>query len=454
VKHYDLSVGPKCYAVAFLALAVSAVACVAQETRLTPRTESTFRELQTLAQTRLESARSGIGEPGPITVAVDLRMELFSIIFRLAGAPEFADDGFAAYAAAVDARFRPYAQHPAVTFASQMRQEVGVGADGVVVLAAHLSPLPLLQPPDSFAGTAVQGRWRSADALEFAALAGDFARESNFGEFADESRPIYDLATLRMRELVQKEIEPNWFAQYFGERPNSRMQVAIGLLNGNISLGFDAKRAGQPDVLYAVMGTWLFDEDKLPVYDQRVTAILVHEFCHSFVDPAVVMQAANFEASGAALQPALAQHLPKMRQYYWRTLIEESLVRAAVARYLLASNGPEAAREELTQQASNGFVWIGGLYAILEEYEQSRDQFPTFELFLPRVNDFFTSLPEKLPQMINPAELNHDRCLGYLSMLIVGLSLVREALCSSNSCCHWTAFASWPWSGSAACQSV
>jgi len=42
----------------------------------------------------------------------------------------------------------------------------------------------------------------------------------------------------------------------------------------------------------------------------------------------------------AAIQPVLAEHLPRMQQYYWRTLFEESLVRAAVARYLLARNGP------------------------------------------------------------------------------------------------------------------
>ncbi len=407
---------PTFYAVALLTYATFIASGVAQEPHQTPpgaeafsASESVFRDLQTLVRTRLETERSVIAKPGLIAVDVDDRMELLTIIFRFAGAPEFAGDDFASYAASVDTRFRAYAQHPAVMFARRMREEVGIGADGVVVLAAHLSPLPLLVPPESFAGTAVQGRWRSADAMEFAALASDFARESNFDTFVRESRPIYELAALRMQKLVQREIQPNWFAEYFGERPNSSMHVAIGLLNGNISLGFDAKRVGQPDALYAVMGTWLFDEEKLPVYDATVTPILVHEFCHSFVDPAVVKRAADFEAVGAAIQPALAEHLPRMQQYYWRTLFEESLVRAAVGRYLLAHNEPEAASEELAQQVKNGFVWIDGVYALLGEYEQKRDQYPTFEKFLPRVIDFFTGLPEQMPTLVEAASRSGGR---------------------------------------------
>jgi len=357
-------------------------------------------EPQTLVRERVEAEHSPFAQPGQITVSVDERMELLAIIFRLAGAPEYSSNGFASYAASVDERFRPYAQHQAVTFARRMRHEIGVGADGVMTLAAHLSPLPFLEPPESFAETAVQGRWITADAFTFADLARQFATESNFAEFADHCRPIYDLATSRLRKLVQEEIQPNWFAEYFGERPNSRMHVAVGLLNGNISLGFDAKRAGQPDVLYAVMGTWLFDQDNFPMYGRSVTPILVHEFCHSFVDPAVVKRAADFEAAATSLQPLLDEHLPRMRQYYWRTLIEESLVRAAVARYLLAHNGPDAARDELARQVVNGFVWIDGLYTLLEMYEQNRDQYHTFEQFLPRVIDFFTRLPDELPEMV------------------------------------------------------
>jgi hypothetical protein len=406
----DFSMRLTFYVVAFLAYATSPASGVAQEPHQTPPRVEAFsasgsvcRDLQALVQTRLEAERSAIAQPGLITVDVDDRMELLTVIFRLAGAPEFAGDNFVSYAASVDARFRAYAQHPAVMFARRMREEVGIGADGVVVLAAHLSPLPLLEPPKSFAGTAVQGRWRSADAMEFAALASHFARESNFDAFVRENRPIYELAALRMRKLVQREIQPNWFAEYFGERPNSSMHVAIGLLNGNISLGFDAKLVGQPDVLYAVIGTWLFDEEKLPVYDATVTPILVHEFCHSFVDPAFVKRVADFEAVGVAIQPALAEHLPRMRQYYWRTLFEESLVRAAVARYLLALNEPEAARKELAQQVKNGFVWIDGVYVLLEEYEQNRDHYPTFEKFLPRVIDFFMRLPEQMPKLVEAA---------------------------------------------------
>jgi Domain of unknown function (DUF4932) len=84
-------------------------------------------------------------------VAVDARVELFSVLERLAGRPEY---GVAAtpYALAVDAWFAPYAGEPAVASFRRLRESHSIGYDAAMTLAAQLdeqlapvrplSPLP------------------------------------------------------------------------------------------------------------------------------------------------------------------------------------------------------------------------------------------------------------------------------------------------------------------------
>jgi hypothetical protein len=50
-------------------------------------------------------------------IGVDPRVELFSVLFRLAGAPEYQQGRVPAYAQTVDAWFAPYRNHDVVQYA-------------------------------------------------------------------------------------------------------------------------------------------------------------------------------------------------------------------------------------------------------------------------------------------------------------------------------------------------
>src|SRR5262245_30230743 len=61
---------------------------------------------------------------------VDPRVELFAIVFRLAGNPEYNDPASASpYAEAIETWFGPFREHPAVVTAARLRAERGVGYD-------------------------------------------------------------------------------------------------------------------------------------------------------------------------------------------------------------------------------------------------------------------------------------------------------------------------------------
>ena len=68
-----------------------------------------------------------------IEAAVDPRVELMSIIFRLAGNPEYnMPNSQSPYADDVAAHFGPFRDHPVVKLARKLRQEHGVSYDAVM----------------------------------------------------------------------------------------------------------------------------------------------------------------------------------------------------------------------------------------------------------------------------------------------------------------------------------
>src|SRR5438046_2918512 len=83
--------------------------------------------------------RPTLGEPS-LASRVDPRVELLSIVFRLAGNSEYNMSPLKTYTADIDAYFSPYKEHPAVVLARKLASERDVGFDTVMNLAVHLSP--------------------------------------------------------------------------------------------------------------------------------------------------------------------------------------------------------------------------------------------------------------------------------------------------------------------------
>jgi hypothetical protein len=81
-------------------------------------------------------------------------------------------------------------------------------------------------------------------------------------------------------------------------------------------------------------------------------------------------------------------------------MLNESLVRASVARYVLAKSGEAAARLEVGTQRTRGFLWTGELFELLGDYERDRDRYPTFDSFLPRVAEYFAELAPRVGAMV------------------------------------------------------
>lgn len=326
-----------------------------------------------------------------IHVSVDARVQLLSIIFRLAGNREYNQARLKNYAKAVDAHFGPFKDHAVIHIARNLRRHRGVSFDAVMAMAIHLRDadrLAELVPFDPQPATLDQ-RWTTEDARDFLRQARDFVTETKFAAFLAEHDELHKTAVKRAQTVIDANIELAWFDEFFGARPGARFELALGLLNGGGNYGPRVRLADGKEVLYCVLGVWQTDPKGLPRFSRKVVDTVAHEFCHSYCNPLVEANLEALQGPAAQLFPHVEKEMKRQAYGTAKTMLYESLVRACVVRYVAASKGKAAARREVALQRRRGFLWIGELATVLERYESQRDKYPTLSDYMPEVAKFF-----------------------------------------------------------------
>lgn len=350
-------------------------------------------------QARAEELSVPSAPPGvPLTVAVDPRVELISIIYRLAGNPEYNGCLVPDYARDLDGHFASVREHPVVLLARKLRAGRGVGYNAPMDLAVHLKDVeslelrvPLEPWPDG-----LDQRWRAEDIREFLAQAKDFAEQGKFKEFLQAHAALHEETGTRARKLVQEEGHLEWFGAFFGERPAVQFHLVPALVNG-VSCYGPHFRAGTNEEFYCVLGVREKDGRGQPAFGPQEIGTVAHEFCHSYVNPHIHARRAELRPAGEKLFAKVRDQMRRQAYGHWETMLNESVVRASVVRYFGATQSPEAATKRTRYEIGRGFLWVEELAALLGEYETNRTEFPRFEAFMPKVVAFFNQTAEKLP---------------------------------------------------------
>ena len=77
----------------------------------------------------------------------------------------------------------------------------------------------------------------------------------------------------------------------------------------------------------------------------------------------------------------------------WQSMLNESLVRAAVIKYYKDTGyGQQVINERLELENKLGFPWIKELSEKLDYYDSNRNQYPNFEYFVPELVIFFNQV--------------------------------------------------------------
>lgn len=119
-----------------------------------------------------------------------------------------------------------------------------------------------------------------------------------------------------------------------------------------------------------------------------MASTLIHEFNHSFVNPLLKSEtnAALMESIGKELQKL--SYIGMRNQAYgnWQTVVNESIVRAAVIIYMQEHGFDEKQLlNEMYNQVSRDFRWMPELVVCLRNYTNHRDQYKTLSDYYPEI---------------------------------------------------------------------
>jgi hypothetical protein len=332
-----------------------------------------------------------------IDISVDPRVELMSIIFRLAGNNEYNQCQVPKYDKDIEAYFKPYKDHPAVKFAAELRNRRGVSFDAPMSMAVHLTDANTLSPLVPFKPhpADLDDRWQFNETEKFLEKARQFAKDANFAGFFDKHKALHDETTKALKDTTQRNAHFEWFAEFFGARADVNFHVILGMANGGPSYGASILINGKQH-MYSIPGVWLCDPNGKPAFDEDAVNTLFHEFCHSYTNPIVNKFESRLEPAGKKLYPEVEQVMKKMAYGSWQTMMREYVVRVCVIQYYRRYQTPPYVKRLLRNEISEGFIDMRELDEVVSKYELQRDKYPTFESFFPRVADFFNEYSKNL----------------------------------------------------------
>jgi hypothetical protein len=332
-----------------------------------------------------------------LRVTVDPRVELLSLVFKLAGNPEYCQGRVPSYTDDVEKQFGRFTEHAVVQLARKLRSTRGVSYDACMSMAVHLSNVgqpqlvvPLAPWPDG-----LDQRWTAGSVTDFLTNVIRFVKQAGFEGFTEHHQALYDTTAARMKALMGKEGHLEWFHDYFGERPQATFTVVLGLLNGCCCYGPHCRDASGREELFCVLGVWKTDGEGLPVFTRDMLGTVVHEFCHSYANAVIHRHYDELRPAGEKLFKGVSDRMRSQAYGNAQTMLCESLVRACVVRYRLRYEGADAAEREIREQQKRGFVWMKELSQQLADYEVHREQYPTLEAFSPRMVSFFKEFAEQ-----------------------------------------------------------
>ncbi|MDR3652756.1 MAG: DUF4932 domain-containing protein [Paludibacter sp.] len=324
---------------------------------------------------------------------VDKRIELLSIVFRLAGNQEYSATKFKRYTDDIESYFAPYKNHKLIRFAKELHEKRSIGFDAVMTMAISIEGMPHFKLLVQNANTHLEDRWRNKDVVKFIKLLNSFYLDAHCSEFFKAHEELYRTLPERF-DKVYTNLDINWYEKFYGKKLNENFLIINSLANGGSNYGLHIESESGNKTVYAIIGTWTVDSVGLPSYDiNNYFPFLLHEFNHSFVNYLTDNNKFQLEESGSIIFKKVEQNMRKHAYANWNTMLSEALVRAAVIKYLKDHNATdEIVQKETANQINRGFIWIRDLVKELEYFDKNRDKYPTLESYMPQLIQFYNKV--------------------------------------------------------------
>ena len=248
-------------------------------------------------------------KPPACRVAVDPRVELMCIIFRLAGHREYNLGTLSGYNDDVTKAFGPFVDHAVIKLVRKLRGTRGISYDAPMSMAVTAARSGRDERRSVSDALAEDPRF-AVDERRLAGVRGcrcgtssrtPRSRSSSINTASCTSRPSRELRT-----LLDKQAHLEWFDALFRRSAGGVFCRRSRLLNGPCNYGTRRELADGREELYCILGVWYADEEGKPKFSGDQVSTIVHEFCHSYANPIIDRHAAELQAAGEKIFPAVA----------------------------------------------------------------------------------------------------------------------------------------------------
>ena len=257
-------------------------------------------------------------------------------------------------------QFAPFAQHPAVVTASELRESHGISHDAPIGLAVNLdrvrlAPMAAIDPDE------LDPRWHGVAVEAFLEQVRDFAIASRFVRFVEDHVTYTSAAEDRIAHALEQQQITKWFETFLGKKPGASFTVVPGLLVGGWSYDAHARTPSGRENVYMVVSLENVDEAGLPRPTHLTIMLVVHEMAHSYINPVVEQHLAVLEPGASKLYEVVQPAMENQAYRGWKLMVEESIVRAFTILYLHTKVSEEAARETIRAEERRSFLWMAEL---------------------------------------------------------------------------------------------
>jgi len=323
-----------------------------------------------------------------IKVRVDPTVELFCIIHRLAKTGVDESHELPNYIRDIENYFGPFQNHRAVTMAKNLWETHHINISALSTLVVYLGDPPELIPLNQLdpLPSELDSRWTVDVIPEFIEAAREFSRDSEYMVFFDSQKELFDRSIMNLYKSLNDENMLDWYKNYFGYVPNN-YTIIVGMQTGVGNYGASITRSDGTNDFFSIIGAHSpFPWNGIPRFSSSwLSPIVVHEFCHPYINPFVAQNIELLKESGEKLYSYNKANLTKIGCLAWNHMMNEYIVRACVIRYFHSKKDNKAIENQVRIDENQGFVGIKALSDLFEEYEQNRDKYPNMGSFIPRI---------------------------------------------------------------------
>lgn len=330
---------------------------------------------------------------------VDERVELTSLVFRLAGAEEYVNNEVKKYTDDVDAFFGKYKNHELIQFARKIRDRDSVAYNAVIktnsLLQIKNGNVELVENADIDC-LLQDPRWKRETFLTFVDLLNKFYKDTNFQKFFKDHRPLYSEVEKRFDTFLSH-VNTGWFLRFFG-KPLESPVIHISLLNGLSNYG----GPGCSDGGSIFIGCSRVDKDGIPDFNYynhfSLFYALIHELCHIFTSPISERYSNELSYAGDLIFPYVKEDLLKVAYGNAATMLSEGLNNLCTLLYCKDNEVPPFLEYHVRIYENHGFIWLQRAMKFMENFK--RGNYSTIEDFMPQYIGFMNFSAKNIEQII------------------------------------------------------